>query len=44
MLAVPLSAIGVANAGLGGLVVAWVGIVGVNAVHAAHGRAADGER
>ncbi|MFE2293434.1 hypothetical protein [Streptomyces sp. NPDC059452] len=35
VLAVPLSAIGVVNAGIGGLVVAWTGIVGVNAVHAA---------
>ncbi|MEU0131375.1 hypothetical protein [Streptomyces sp. NPDC006289] len=34
VLAVPLSAIGVANAGIGGLVVAWLGILGVNAVHA----------
>ncbi|QNE76926.1 hypothetical protein F0344_21970 [Streptomyces finlayi] len=37
VLAIPLSAIGVANAGIDGLVVAWAGIVGVNAVHAAHG-------
>ncbi len=37
VLAVPLSAIGVANAGIKGLVVAWLGIVGVNAVHAARG-------
>lgn len=35
LLAVPLSAIGVANAGIDGLVVAWLGIFGVNAVHAA---------
>ncbi|WP_330320202.1 hypothetical protein OG927_13245 [Streptomyces clavifer] len=35
VLAVPLSAIGVANAGIDGLVVAWLGIFGVNAVHAA---------
>ncbi|MEE1795334.1 hypothetical protein PUR28_31930 [Streptomyces sp. BE308] len=35
ILAIPLSAIGVANAGIKGLVVAWLGIVGVNAVHAA---------
>ncbi|MFJ3281639.1 hypothetical protein [Streptomyces halstedii] len=35
VLAIPLSAIGVANAGMGGLVVAWLGIFGVNAVHAA---------
>ncbi|MGW3623552.1 hypothetical protein [Streptomyces sp. NPDC000880] len=38
ILAVPLSAIAVANAGLDGLIVAWIGIVGVNAVHAARGR------
>ncbi|MET9509924.1 hypothetical protein ABZX62_15950 [Streptomyces flavidovirens] len=38
VLAIPLSAIGVANAGLTGLVVTWLGIVGVNAVHAARGR------
>ncbi|MFI8104179.1 hypothetical protein [Streptomyces sp. NPDC086023] len=30
VLAVPLSAIGVANAGIGGLLVAWGGILGVN--------------
>ncbi|ANW19864.1 hypothetical protein [Streptomyces clavuligerus] len=35
LLAVPLSAIGVVNAGLLGLITAWAGIVGVNAVHAA---------
>ncbi|MFF4247682.1 hypothetical protein ACFYY2_24905 [Streptomyces sp. NPDC001822] len=35
VLAVPLSAIGVVHAGSGGLVVAWLGIVAVNAVHAA---------
>ncbi|NEE27100.1 hypothetical protein G3M53_16705, partial [Streptomyces sp. SID7982] len=35
ILAVPLSAIGVVNAGMGGLVVAWLGIVGVNAFQAA---------
>ncbi|WP_406139347.1 hypothetical protein [Streptomyces sp. NBC_01089] len=35
ILAVPLSAIGVVNAGLPGLIVTWVGIVGVNTVHAA---------
>ncbi|WP_031086616.1 hypothetical protein [Streptomyces sp. NRRL WC-3549] len=35
VLAVPLSAIGVANAGIEGLVVAWLGVFGVNAVHAA---------
>ncbi|MEV6472866.1 hypothetical protein [Streptomyces sp. NPDC051657] len=37
VLAVPLSAIGVANAGIEGLVVAWLGIVGVNAFQAARG-------
>ncbi|MET7645660.1 hypothetical protein ABZS83_18855 [Streptomyces sp. NPDC005426] len=37
ILAIPLSAIGVANAGIKGLVVAWFGIVGVNAFQAAHG-------
>ncbi|MFJ3968015.1 hypothetical protein ACIPYR_07580 [Streptomyces parvus] len=37
ILAVPLSAIGVVNAGVGGLVVAWLGIVGVNAFQAARG-------
>lgn len=35
VLAVPLSAIGVANAHLPGLLVAWAGIVGVNVVQAA---------
>ncbi|MFD3947822.1 hypothetical protein [Streptomyces sp. NPDC058579] len=34
VLAIPLSAIAVAQAGLPGLIVAWLGIVGVNAVHA----------
>ncbi|MFE7778028.1 hypothetical protein ACFU5O_29845 [Streptomyces sp. NPDC057445] len=38
ILAVPLSAIGAAHAGLEGLLVAWAGIVGVNAVHAFHDR------
>ncbi|MYT29400.1 MULTISPECIES: hypothetical protein [unclassified Streptomyces] len=33
VLAVPLSAIAVANAGLVGLVVCWGGVVGVNAMH-----------
>ncbi len=33
VLAVPLSAIAVANAGLLGLIVCWLGIFGVNAVH-----------
>ncbi|MFD3976463.1 hypothetical protein [Streptomyces cyaneofuscatus] len=37
VLAVPLSAIGVVNAGIEGLVVAWMGIVGVNMAHAARG-------
>ncbi|MFI6639220.1 hypothetical protein [Streptomyces sp. NPDC050504] len=37
ILAIPLSAIAVVNGGRIGLVVAWLGIVGVNAVHAAHG-------
>lgn len=37
VLAVPLSAIAVANEGFPGLLVAWAGIVGVNAVHAIHG-------
>ncbi|MFE4861345.1 hypothetical protein [Streptomyces sp. NPDC056670] len=36
ILAVPLSAIGGVNAGLSGLVVTWLGVVAVNAVHAAH--------
>ncbi|MCX5198882.1 hypothetical protein OOK31_34205 [Streptomyces sp. NBC_00249] len=33
VLAIPLSAIGAAQAGLGGLLVAWGGIVGVNLAH-----------
>ncbi|GGZ23074.1 hypothetical protein GCM10010387_15190 [Streptomyces inusitatus] len=37
ILAVPLSAIGVVNAGLPGLIVTWAGIVGVNAVHSSGG-------
>jgi hypothetical protein len=37
IMAIPLSAIGVANAGIEGLVVAWLGIVGVNAFQAARG-------
>ncbi|MEV7088342.1 hypothetical protein AB0O07_21040 [Streptomyces sp. NPDC093085] len=37
VLAVPLTAIAVANAGFKGLVVCWVGIVAVNAVHAVGG-------
>ncbi|WP_406096274.1 hypothetical protein [Streptomyces sp. NBC_01013] len=44
VLAIPLSAIGVANAGIEGLVVAWLGIVGVNVVQAAHGRRLFGRR
>ncbi|MEU0373485.1 hypothetical protein ABZ070_25085 [Streptomyces sp. NPDC006283] len=36
ILAIPLSAIGVANAGLPGLIVTWLGIVGVNVAHVAH--------
>ncbi|MCY0927203.1 hypothetical protein OTB20_13490 [Streptomyces sp. H27-H1] len=35
VLAIPLSAIGAAQARLSGLVVAWIGILGVNYVHAA---------
>ncbi|MER5719260.1 hypothetical protein [Streptomyces sp. NPDC002132] len=35
VLAIPLSAIGAANADLPGLIVAWAGIVGVNVVQAA---------
>ncbi|NEC65579.1 hypothetical protein [Streptomyces sp. SID9727] len=38
VLAVPLSAIGAAQAGIGGLVVAWLGIVGVNMFQTGHGR------
>ncbi|MHC5908400.1 hypothetical protein ACVNF4_31650 [Streptomyces sp. S6] len=34
VLAIPLSAIGVVNADLPGLLVTWAGIVGVNAAHA----------
>ncbi|WP_431044037.1 hypothetical protein ACQUSR_20490 [Streptomyces sp. P1-3] len=37
ILAIPLSAIAAANAGLEGLLVAWAGIFGVNAVHATSG-------
>ncbi|WP_171163167.1 hypothetical protein [Streptomyces sp. I05A-00742] len=37
VLAIPLSAIGAANAGLAGLLVTWAGIVGVNAVQVARG-------
>ena len=38
VLAIPLSAIGVANAGIEGLVVAWLGIVGVNVAQVVRGR------
>ncbi|THA70180.1 hypothetical protein E6R60_30115 [Streptomyces sp. A0642] len=44
VLAIPLSAIGVANAGIEGLVVAWLGIVGVNVFQAAHGGRLFGRR
>ncbi|MDP5312377.1 hypothetical protein [Streptomyces poriferorum] len=44
ILAIPLSAIGVANAGIEGLVVAWLGIVGVNIVQAAHSGRVFGRR
>ncbi|MER0245604.1 hypothetical protein AAHZ94_27235 [Streptomyces sp. HSW2009] len=37
VLAIPLSAIGAVNEGLPGLLVAWGGIFGVNAVHALGG-------
>jgi hypothetical protein len=37
ILAVPLTSIAVVNAGLVGLSVTWLGIVGVNAAHAARG-------
>ncbi|MGW5942781.1 hypothetical protein ACWIG3_23730 [Streptomyces celluloflavus] len=33
VLAIPLSAIAAVNAGLTGLLISWVGILGVNAVH-----------
>ncbi|MDK1475782.1 hypothetical protein QNO07_20565 [Streptomyces sp. 549] len=36
VLAIPLSGLAAANAGTTGLVIAWIGIVGVNAVHSAH--------
>ncbi|MFF3752908.1 hypothetical protein ACFYYH_20980 [Streptomyces sp. NPDC002018] len=38
ILAIPLSAIAVVNADFKGLVVCWLGIFGVNAVHASRGR------
>ncbi|MFF5938287.1 hypothetical protein [Streptomyces sp. NPDC012508] len=38
LLAIPLSAIAVTQADLEGLIVAWLGIVGVNFVHATRGR------
>ncbi|MFE0176548.1 hypothetical protein ACFWZ2_29950 [Streptomyces sp. NPDC059002] len=37
ILAVPLSAIGVVNAGMPGLFTTWAGIVGINAVQAVRG-------
>ncbi|MFD5585343.1 hypothetical protein ACF1AY_33095 [Streptomyces sp. NPDC014776] len=40
VLAIPLSAIGATQAHLPGLIVAWAGIVGVNAVQAARSNAA----
>lgn len=43
ILAVPLSAIGVVNAGMPGLLTTWAGIVGVNIAQAARG-ASFGER
>ncbi|GAB3675229.1 hypothetical protein [Streptomyces sparsus] len=36
VLAIPLSAIAAVNAGRLGLIIAWLGIVGVNALHSAH--------
>ncbi|MFF5565828.1 hypothetical protein ACFY7Z_04605 [Streptomyces sp. NPDC012623] len=36
ILAIPLSAIAVVNAGIGGLIVCWLGVVGVNALNSAH--------
>ncbi|MFI1471385.1 hypothetical protein [Streptomyces wuyuanensis] len=44
VLAVPLSAISVVNAGIEGLFVTWGGIVGVNAVHAFRGGSPFGRR
>ncbi|TGB14117.1 hypothetical protein [Streptomyces sp. MZ04] len=48
ILAIPLSAIGAANAELPGLLVTWAGIFGVNAVHSMRGmrfgRRADRDR
>ncbi|WP_411089053.1 hypothetical protein [Streptomyces sp. 061-3] len=38
VLAIPLSAIGVANAGIEGLAVAWLGIVGVNVAQVVRSR------
>ncbi|MFD8965332.1 hypothetical protein ACFV0C_10055 [Streptomyces sp. NPDC059568] len=38
ILAIPLSAIAAVNADIEGLVVCWLGIFGVNAVHASRGR------
>ncbi|MFF2505253.1 hypothetical protein ACFVTY_18000 [Streptomyces sp. NPDC058067] len=49
VLAIPLSAIAAVNAHLPGLLIAWTGIVGVNALHAARrmprlGSRGDGEK
>ncbi|MFE2147574.1 hypothetical protein ACFXA3_38595 [Streptomyces sp. NPDC059456] len=45
VLAIPLSAIGATQAGFGGLLVAWAGVLGVNFVHASkHLRLRRGER
>ncbi|WP_330330799.1 hypothetical protein OHS33_14410 [Streptomyces sp. NBC_00536] len=41
VLAIPLSAIGAANAGLSGLLVSWAGILGVNLAHAKPWRRAE---
>ncbi|UQX01461.1 hypothetical protein [Streptomyces sp. RerS4] len=43
VLAIPLSAIGAAQAGFGGLLVAWAGIVGVNLAHTGRLRRRTGE-
>ncbi|MFI9778922.1 hypothetical protein ACIHCV_30145 [Streptomyces sp. NPDC051956] len=44
VLAIPLSAIAVVNADLPGLLIAWTGIVGVNALHAMRGMPRFGSR
>ncbi|MEU3063310.1 hypothetical protein AB0P12_21560 [Streptomyces subrutilus] len=41
VLAIPLSAIGAAQAGLSGLLVVWAGILGVSFVHARQARGAE---